>query len=139
MDDPVPMGRVQSLRDFCGVFQRTVNRQGTSLQASGQRLAFEVLHDEEFAPGLMTHVVKGADMWVVEAGDDTRLPLEPLAALGIRRQVRRQYFDGNRAVESRVGGAVHLPHPACTNQFGDLVRSEPDSWLHRSGEYTSSG
>ncbi len=51
-------------------------------------------------------------------------PLEPGDTLGIRSQRLRQDFDGYLAIEGRVSGPIHLPHPALADLGGDLIRAE---------------
>ena len=48
-------------------------------------------------------------------------PLEALLAPRAVSEVHREHFDGNRAIEARVGGFVDFAHPAGTEGLGDLV------------------
>ena len=50
----------------------------------------------------------GADVRVVQAGDRLGFPLEPLAEIGIVGHMRQEHFDGDGAVQARVGGFVDL-------------------------------
>ncbi len=60
------------------------------------------VYDQEVNSVLVADVVQRADMRVVEAGDGLRFTLEPFAAHGVARQVRRQDLDRGRAVARRL-------------------------------------
>jgi hypothetical protein len=42
----------------------------------------------------------------------------------VRSHLRRQHLEGNVAAELRIGGAVHLAHPADADRSGDAVVGE---------------
>ncbi len=63
--------------------ERLIERQRALLQPLGQRVALQVLHDQEVDPVLGADVVQRADVRVVQAGDGLRLTLEPLLEVGV--------------------------------------------------------
>jgi hypothetical protein len=69
----------------------------------------------------LADVEKRADVWMIQAGDGARFTLESFAQFGTIRKMRRQNFDGDDAIESRVAGAVHLTHPAGAYAGEDFV------------------
>ena len=93
-------------------------------QPVGERLALEVLHDQEVDAVLVSHVEEGADVGVLEARDRLGLALQPLLELGAVRQVRGQHLDRDRALEPGVAGAVHLAHAAGAGGLFDSIRAE---------------
>ncbi len=52
------------------------------------------------------------------------LALEPLAEIGIVGDMRRQYLDGDGAVQAGVSGLVDLAHAPSTEGGLDLVGAE---------------
>ena len=87
-----------------------VEGQCTFLQTVSQCFAFDVLHHHEVDAVLAADVEERADVRMVQAGDSTGLPLEPLLEPGVVGKVRRKDLDGNRAVEASVLGFVDLAH-----------------------------
>jgi hypothetical protein len=74
----------------------------------GERLPFQVLHDEEIDPVLAADVVERADVRVVQRGDRARLAIEAFPELRVRRQRFREDLDRDRAIEPRIAGAIDL-------------------------------
>ena len=115
---------VQSLGDLHPVAQRLLQREWPLEQPVGQRLAFQVLHDQVLGVAFAAHVVQRADVWMRELRDRLRLPLETLADLGRGGKMRRQDLDRHRPVESGVPRPVHLSHAARAERRDDLVGPE---------------
>src|SRR5262249_16838106 len=74
---------------------------------------------------LVADVVERADVRVRELRDRLRLSLESLPHLGGRREMLRQHFDRDRALEARVLRLVDLAHPSRSDGGQDFVGSEP--------------
>ena len=111
----------QAIRHLNPVFDGLVERKRSFLQALGQRLALYIFHDEVVDAVLLAHVVKRADVWVVELRDRLRLALESLPSLGALGEVSRKDLDGDGAVEPCVVGLVDLAHASRTYRREDLV------------------
>ena len=136
VDDPLPLCLVQRIGDLDGDLERLIERQRTFLQPLGERLALQVLHDQEVDPVLAADVVEGANVRVIEAGDGLGLALEALLQIGIRGDVLGQDFDGDGAIESRASCLVNLTHapapigatmsygPRCVPASTGIVHSE---------------
>ncbi len=97
MDDPAPVRRAQGVRHLRAIRQRLTQRQGPAPQAGGQRLALEVLHDQEVDAVLRADVVENADVRVGERGNGARFLLEPAAALRVAGHAGRQHLERHRA------------------------------------------
>ena len=69
------------------------------------------------------------DVGMVQRGEDLGFALEAGQAVGIGGEGLGQDFQRHVAVELRVAGAVDLPHPACANLGGDLIRAEGGAGL----------
>ena len=133
--DPLPVRLVERVGDLDPVTQELLGRERPLAQAVRQRLALEVLHDEVLGLALAVDVVERADVRMRDLRDRLGLALEPLAQLRVRREVRRQDLDGDRALEPRVPRLVNLPHPAGPDGRKDLVRTEFGSGGQRHMEF----
>src|SRR5579863_93655 len=118
------VGPVQRVGNFDGVQEHLLQRQGTFVQPLRERLAFEILHDEEVGPILLADVVEGADVGMIQAGNRASFALKPLAQLGTAGEMSGRNLNGDDAIEARVAGAIHLAHPARTDGGKDFVRPE---------------
>jgi hypothetical protein len=123
MDDPMAMGLVERIRDLDGVAQCAIERQRTLLESGRERLALQVLHDEELDAVLVPNIVKYADVGMIERADGPRFPLEPLLEFRVSRQLRREHLDRDCPRESSVAGLVDLAHATRTEKRFDLVRT----------------
>ena len=96
---------------------------GAALQRVREGLPFDVLHDDEIDAVLLTHVIKRADVRVIELRDRLGLALETRLAFRTLSQVLRKHLDGDRPVETGVVGFVDLPHSPFANWGQDFVRA----------------
>ncbi len=64
----------------------------------------------------MTHIVKRADVRMVQLGNSFSLELEASLPFGAFGEVLGKNFDGYRAVEAGVGGFVDFAHSAGTDR-----------------------
>ena len=121
------MRLVERVGDLACAYVRAPGRAAAALRASrvGQRLALEVLHDEEVDLVLPADVVT-AQMcgWlsaaIARASRSNRS--RSSASLG---DVRGQDLDRDRAIEARVAGLVDLAHPARAEGRNHLVVPKP--------------
>ena len=125
MHDAKSMRRVQRVRDLNCERQRLIEWKWCPGETSGERLTFEVLHHEKVNAVVMTHVMNGADVLVIERGDRARFSIESGAGRGISTDIRGQHLYGHGAVEATVARAIHLTHTACPERGDDFVRSYP--------------
>ena len=124
MNHPMAMRGVQGVGDLDGDAQGFVERQRLSCQPRCQRLAFQVLHYQEIDFCLFAYVIENADMSVLQRRDGFGFALEPRAQIRVRGEMRRQDFDGYRAIEPCVSGAIDLAHTAGADRRENLVWSE---------------
>ena len=104
--------------------QRLGERQRPAGDPIGQRLALEVLHDEERGSVVLADVVQRADVRVGELRDGARFQVEARAELRIGRQRLGQDFHRDEPIEPGVAGFVDLAHAAGAERAEDFVRSE---------------
>ena len=118
------MRRGECIRNLDGALQRLIERQRAVLQPFGQRLAVEILHDEEVDAVLAAHVIQGADVRVIELRDRVRLAIEPLTELRIGGERFGQDLDRDAAIEPCVARLVDFAHAPRAEEGQDLVRAE---------------
>ncbi|MCZ6918503.1 MAG: hypothetical protein O7I93_17140, partial [Gemmatimonadetes bacterium] len=68
--------------------------------------------------------VDRGDVRVVERREHFGFALEPRQALRVSSELRRQHLHRHLAFQLRVGGPIHLPHPAHADLGGDLLRAD---------------
>src|SRR5579863_2396592 len=124
MDNTLLMRLLQGLRDFYSNLQNLIKRKRALLQALGDSLAFEILHDQEVGAVLSANVVERADIGMLERGNSFGFALHPLFQLRVRGQVRGQNFDGNSAVEAGVPRPIDLAHTTHAERGDDFIRTE---------------
>ena len=93
-------------------------------RALRQRLAFQILHDQEVGAVLLANIEDRADVWMAEGRDGLRFTLEPLFEIRISGDVLGQDFDGNGAIQAGVTGFVNFPHSSSPKCGLNLVRAE---------------
>ena len=128
MGDALPVRLVEGVRNLDSDLQRLIERQRPLLQPLGQRVALEILHDQEVGALVLAHVVQRANVRVIQAGDGLRLALEPLLEVGVCGDMRGEDFDGDGAVQAGVAGFVHLAHAARAEGGEDFVGAERGAW-----------
>ena len=94
------------------MLQRLRDRQRTSRQPGRERFPLEMFHHEVVDLSLVTDIVQGADIRVIQRSDRTRLPLEPLPCTGIDRGLLKQDLDRDDAIEASISGPVDFSHSA---------------------------
>src|SRR4051794_36261304 len=80
-------------------------------QRASRSRPLDVLHHEI----IRTHVMKCADIGMVQRCDDSRLALESLA------EALRRHFHGDIATQPWISRSIYLPHPAGTEKFQNFV------------------
>jgi hypothetical protein len=87
-------------------------------------LAFEELGDDVRGALVRAHVEDRQDVRVVEGGNGAGLALEEGETLRVSGHLHREHLDRHVAPETRIQGAVHLPHAAGPEKLDDLVGSQ---------------
>ena len=106
----------------CGGWQRPL------FQPLGQRLSFQVFHDDEINAVLPADVVQRADVGMIQAGNNFGLALEALTAGRIVGEMRRKNLDGDGTVETRIPRPIDFPH-STRAQAARRSRRDP-VWCH---------
>jgi hypothetical protein len=86
-----------------------------------ERAALDHFHRQEQDSVTFLDRIDRDDVGVVQCCSGAGFLLEPAKSLGIVGKCRRQHLDGDFAAEARITGAVHLAHPAGTEQGDDFI------------------
>jgi hypothetical protein len=74
-------------------------------------------------------VVQGANVRVREGGHRPRFTAEPGVYLLIACGTSGENFDCDATLQTSVGGAEDLPHPAASEKTFDPVRAKCGTWI----------
>ena len=130
MGDALSVRFVQGIRDRDRHLQRLVERQRTSGEPRGQRLALQELHHQEVGalPG-------GRRRTACRCSDGSARRSSALRARsagcisGSLGEVRRKHLDRDRAVQPGIGRLVYLAHAARAERREDFVGPESGAGL----------
>src|SRR5687767_9509868 len=100
MDDAGAVSRDESGGNLLRVLKGIYNRQFSPRESDRQGLSVDVLHNKEVEAILSPDVVEGADVWMIQRGDGTRLALHPLAGEPIGACARRKHLDCHDPIEA---------------------------------------
>ncbi len=123
MNNTRPVCFVEPVHNLNPVFERRVEWQRAFLQPLGQRLAFDVLHNEVIDTVLLAYVIKRADVRMVELRNRLRLAFEACLAFGALGEMLGEDLDGDGPVEAGVVGFVNLAHSSLADWREDFVRA----------------
>src|SRR6516162_11217632 len=116
--------RLQCLCYLSSDSQRVRPRQGPGAQASVQRLAPDVLHDDKERPLVLTNFEDLADKGMVKRGCRQGFAAKALAGHGVGGEMCWQELDGDTPIQTRIVSQVDLAHSAAGEALEDLVRTD---------------
>ena len=116
MDDALGVRCLERVGDLTGDVQRFGDRQRPARQPLGEVLARDELHHERLEPVHLLEPVDHADVWMVQRGEHPCLAFEAHDVFGIVSERAREDLDGYVASQPGVARAIHLAHPAGTDQ-----------------------
>ena len=108
MDDPLLVCGLNAFGNLNEKRDGLIDGKGAAPNSVGERLALDVLHDEEIHTLLFTNVVQGADVGMIELRDRLCLTLETGSSLRTLGQMLGEHFDRHRPVEAGVSSFVDL-------------------------------
>jgi hypothetical protein len=115
----------QGLGDRLGDLQRPGDRQRRPLLEVGlERLAIDVLHDDEEVAGRLAAVEDADDARRGEPGGEARLAEEALGDAGLLAEVRVEELDGDVEVEVAVAALVDDAHAALAEAAFELAPAD---------------
>ena len=75
-----------------------------------QGFSFDEFQNEEIDAVLVADVVKGADIWMREAGDGAGFVIQAFAEIGLLGEALGKDFDRDVAAEASIESAVNFAH-----------------------------
>ena len=127
MNDAAVVGRFERFADLLRDGEAFWKWKRTLCDAIGERPAFDELEDQKLAALDLLESVDGADVRMVERGEQLRLAPEARHALRIVDEARWQCFQRDITIQPRVARAIDLAHPSDAEQRTNLVGPQPGS------------
>src|SRR5208282_562757 len=124
VNDSLAMGHGERVCDGNADLEDIAHRQGAFAEPICQSLALEKLHDQKINSILRTDVVELADREMIERGNGAGLALEALLQFGRGREMSRENFDGDLAIETGVESGIHLAHSPRAEGRTDFIGAE---------------
>ena len=125
--DPFLVSGIERVDDLAADGQDVSHRHRAINQPIGERGTFDELEHERRDTGALLDAVDGADVGMIERGQQLRLALEPRETIGGVYPGALQHLERDLTLEARVACAVDLTHSARAERGKRLVRSEPGS------------
>ena len=114
MDDAFGVGGIESFGHVNADREQRLHLQRPVADEMFQRLAFQVLHDNEGLVALFPDVMNSADVGMIQGGCRLRFAAEAGESGGVAGNVFRKELESNEAMQARVFGLVNHAHPATT-------------------------
>src|SRR5262245_13783210 len=96
-----------------------------SRQSFGEGVALDELEDQCGVVAVVFEPMNGADVRMVECGQQPRLARKSRSASGVCRERLRQHLDRDVATELGVASAIDLAHTADAQRSQNLVGTDP--------------
>ncbi len=124
VDDSLFVRGIECVRYFHAQLQQQIHGQRLSGNAVLERLAFEMLHDDEVSPVLLANLVNGADVRMIQRGSSPGLALKSLEGVRIACEFFGQKLQGHVAAEARILSLVDHTHASAAELFDDFVMGD---------------
>ena len=119
--DPGGVSGGERIGHLCDEAGDLGHRQRTAGEASRERLALVVRHRDERLAGEVADLVDRRDVRVIERAGGARLPQQAGRGVRMAGGLRRQELERDPALEVRILGEIHRPHPAGADVAEDPV------------------
>ena len=119
--DPGGVSSGERIGHLCDQASDLGHRQWSAGKASGERFALVMRHRDERLAGEVADLVDRSDVRVIERAGRARLPQQAGSGVGMAGGLRREELERDPALEVRVFGQIHRPHPAGADVAEDPV------------------
>jgi hypothetical protein len=137
MEEPALVRFLQRFGDLAGQSQGLGQPERAVLQAPVERVAGDVLHDQEDRVALFADLEDLADVRMIERGHRHRFAPQPLPRLHVGGGGGWEQLDRDLTIETGVVGAIDLAHAALTDLGDEAVAAETSAgrerWLQAGG------
>ena len=89
-----------------------------------QSLSFQILHHDVGLTLMLTHIMDGADVGMVQRRGGPGFTLESFQCLAVLRQLVRKELQGHMPAQASVFGFVNDTHSSATELLYDFVMSD---------------
>ncbi len=124
VNDVLLVRRFERLSDLLRDGQRFIKGDRAACNALGQVVAFDEFHHERGDAPALFQAVYGGNVRVVQRGEDFGFALKTREPIVVSGQRGRQDLEGDLTLQLRIGGPIHLPHPAFADLRNDFVDAE---------------
>jgi len=131
MNDAAGVSGLEAGGDVDGNVEEFIGIERLVTQEMLESEAIEKFHGDESLAVLLTDIVNGADIRMIEGGSGLRFALEAGEGLWIEGDFGRKEFEGDKAVQAGVFGFVDNAHATTAEFFEDAVVREDlaTEWL----------
>src|SRR5215210_7969868 len=124
MDDSLVVGCRESRRYRDAVLDSGARDQRTVAEQVPHRLTLEELADDIGSAFVRADVVEGKNVGMIQRGGRAGLLFEPAKPIGVSRERRRQYLDGDPPAKTAIVRKVDFAHATAAEQIQYLVWAE---------------
>src|SRR4029453_7140679 len=124
MDDALLMRRFERFSNLPRDGQGFIERNCAAGNSLREILPFDEFHHEGLDAVGVFQSVDGRDVRMVHRGEDFGFGVKTREAIGVRGGGGRQNLDRALTFQPRVGGPIHLPHPAFADLCSNVVNAE---------------
>ena len=121
MNDALSVSGIEPIGNLNGDIEEPVKFKGLTADEVLERNAVEKFHDDVRFAVLLTNVMNGADVGMVEGGGGLRFPFEARKRLGVFGHVVGQEFERDAAMQAGVVRFINNPHTTAAESFDDPV------------------
>ncbi len=112
-------------------WERRVYGNRAALNALTECFALDQFQHDRLRPGVLLESIHRADVGMVQRGQQFCLALKSREPVSVGRKRVREDLDRDLALQPRIACAIHLAHPAASDQRDDFERPESRSTSQR--------
>ena len=124
MNDGAIMSSGKAVGELDGEGKEIGFRQRTWSKGGLERIARNVLHDEEIGVALSVEIVNGGDVGVIHLGEGACFVAKTVTCGFVGERSGREHLDRDIAVEPGIVGEVNNSHSAAADSLEDSVVAE---------------
>jgi hypothetical protein len=133
------MGVLQGLGNLPCNPERFLQVERSALDAIGKRRSFHELQHERLDITHALDAVNRSDVRVIERGEQAGFTLKAASPFGVQSQQLGHDLERHVSAQCRVRRAIHLPHPAGTEQTMHDIRAQTSAVCHATSVRESRG
>ena len=124
MHDALFVRGFERIGDLARDGERFITRDRPPQQPIGERGAFDQFEHEDRHPARVFQPVDGADVRMIQRGEQLRFATEPRDTIGVLRKRVREDLERDVASQCGIAGPIHFAHSPGADRCQDFVRAE---------------